>query len=82
MQAVRSLLDSEFPRLRHVETSSLHRAVPNARHHFLPIVGTENKLEQLAHVSDCKAAASLQCSRHLGSRHQSIIINVSQHCQQ
>lgn len=48
--AVRRLLHDEFPRLRYVETSTLHKAIPNARHAFLPIAGTDNKLEHLAHL--------------------------------
>lgn len=49
-QAVRKLLDDEFPHLRYVETSTLHKAVPGARHSFLNMAGTDNKLDHLAHV--------------------------------
>lgn len=50
MQAIRTLLASEFPDLRHVETSSLHRGVAGARHNFLPSLATQNKLDVLAQV--------------------------------
>lgn len=50
VQAVRKLLDSEFPRLKRVETSSLHRGVAGARHSFLPAPPSSNKLDVLSQV--------------------------------
>ncbi|KAK9795517.1 hypothetical protein WJX73_003999 [Symbiochloris irregularis] len=47
---VRKLLEDEFPKLRYIETSSLHRAVPNAHHTFVPMSGTDNKLDRLAQM--------------------------------
>lgn len=49
-QAVRKLLDAEFPGLKRVETSSLHRGVLGARHSFLPAPPDTNKLDVLAQV--------------------------------
>ena len=52
-QAIRTLLAAEFPRLKHVETSTLHRGVAGARHSFLPCPPDQNKLEVLAQVWHC-----------------------------
>lgn len=51
LQAVQSLLDEEFPGIKHIYTSTLHKKVTNARHDFLRLVGTENKLESLIQAS-------------------------------
>ena len=50
VQAIRSLLSTEFPDLKHVETSSLHRGVAGARHNFLPSPPAQNKLDVLRQV--------------------------------
>lgn len=50
VQAIRSLLSTEFPDLKHVETSTLHRGVAGARHNFLPSPPTQNKLDVLRQV--------------------------------
>ena len=50
MQEVQKLLAEEFPGMRHVRTSSLHKGVSTARHAFLPIPGLDNKLDHLAQV--------------------------------
>lgn len=50
-QPVRRLLEDEFPKLRYIETSTLHRAVPSAHHTFVPMSGVDNKLDRLAQVS-------------------------------
>ncbi len=50
VQAIRSLLSAEFPDLKHVETSTLHRGVAGARHNFLPSPPTQNKLDVLRQV--------------------------------
>lgn len=52
LQAVQSLLDEEFPGIRHIHTSTLHKKVTNARHDFVRLTGTENKLEALIQVSN------------------------------
>lgn len=51
VQAIRKLLETEFPNLKRVETSSLHKGVAGARHNFLPAPGNTNKLDILAQVS-------------------------------
>ena len=50
VQAIRSLLSAEFPDLKHVETSTLHRGVAGARHNFLPSPPAQNKLDVLRQV--------------------------------
>ena len=47
VQAIRSLLSTEFPDLKHIETSTLHRGVAGARHSFLPSPPALNKLDVL-----------------------------------
>ena len=64
-QAVRKLLASEFPDLRRVETSSLHRGVAGARHSFLPAPPNANKLDVLAQVQCALMSASV-CSIESG----------------
>lgn len=49
-KSVQSLLDEEFPGIRHIHTSTLHKKVTNARHDFVRLTGTENKLEALIQV--------------------------------
>jgi superfamily II DNA/RNA helicase len=47
---VQKLLDEEFPGIKHVHTSTLHKAVSSAHHDFVRLTGTENKLEALLQV--------------------------------
>jgi len=49
-KAVQKLLDEEFPGIKHVHTSTLHKAVSSAHHDFVRLTGTENKLEALLQV--------------------------------
>lgn len=49
-QAVQRLLDDEFPGIKHIRTSTLHKKVSNARHGFIKLSGSENKLESLLQV--------------------------------
>lgn len=51
LQAVQKLLDEEFPGIKHVHTSTLHKAVSSAHHDFVRLTGTENKLEALLQAS-------------------------------
>ena len=50
MQDVQQLLATEFPRMRQVKTSSLHRGVSTAKHSFFQVPALENKLDHLAQV--------------------------------
>ncbi|MCO5569026.1 hypothetical protein L7F22_022732 [Adiantum nelumboides] len=49
-QAVQKLLDDEFPGVKHIQTSTLHKKVSTARHGFIKLAATENKLESLLQV--------------------------------
>eukprot|EP00850_Spirogloea_muscicola_P022395 SM000291S10873 [mRNA] locus=s291:38922:44914:- [translate_table: standard] len=49
-KSVHRLLDEEFPGIRHIRTSSLHKRIATARHDFLPVSGNENKLDTLLQV--------------------------------
>lgn len=49
-KAVGRLIDEEFPGMRRVETSSLHRGVAGARHAFVPMPAAANKLDLLLQV--------------------------------
>jgi hypothetical protein len=51
MQEVQQLLATEFPKMRQVKTSSLHRGVSTAKHSFFQVPALENKLDHLAQVS-------------------------------
>ncbi|EFN53871.1 hypothetical protein CHLNCDRAFT_58353 [Chlorella variabilis] len=50
-KAVGRLIDEEFPGMRRVETSSLHRGVAGARHAFVPMPAAANKLDLLLQAS-------------------------------
>ena len=65
VQAVKKLLAKEFPELKRVETSSLHRGVAGARHSFLPAPPNSNKLDVLAQVPQRPFCESL-AGRHMG----------------
>lgn len=49
-KAVQNLVDEEFQGIAHLRTSSLHKKIANARHDFLKLSGSENKLEALMQV--------------------------------
>jgi len=53
---IQQLLATEFPRMRQVKTSSLHRGVSTAKHSFFPVPALENKLEHLAQMVSADAA--------------------------
>ena len=41
------LLEKKYPGLKRITTRSLNRAVEGARHRFIPVPGTEDKLRML-----------------------------------
>lgn len=43
--------EEDLPRIKHIETSSLHRGVAGARHTFLPLPPMANKLDTLLQAS-------------------------------
>lgn len=49
-KAVQKLLDEEFQGIVHIRTSTLHKKIASARHDFVKLSGTENKLEALLQV--------------------------------
>ena len=54
--------EEEFPGMRQVETSSLHRGVAGARHSFLPLPGSANKLDVLLQVRQALIVEQLSSS--------------------
>ncbi|KAF6171002.1 hypothetical protein GIB67_028563 [Kingdonia uniflora] len=48
--AVRKLIDEEFEGIVHLRTSTLHKKIASARHDFIILSGSENKLEALLQV--------------------------------
>lgn len=48
--AVQKLVDEEFQGIEHLRTSTLHKKVASARHDFIKLSGSENKLESLLQV--------------------------------
>ncbi|CAH2070725.1 unnamed protein product, partial [Thlaspi arvense] len=48
--AVQKLVDEEFEGIEHLRTSSLHKKIANARHDFVKLSGSEDKLEALLQV--------------------------------
>lgn len=50
LQAVQTLIDEEFQGILHLRTSSLHKKIASARHDFIKLSGSENKLEALLQV--------------------------------
>ncbi|KAK1406799.1 hypothetical protein QVD17_38407 [Tagetes erecta] len=48
--AVQRLVDEEFQGIEHLRTSTLHKKVASARHDFIKLSGSENKLEALLQV--------------------------------
>lgn len=53
LQAVQNLIDEEFQGIVHLRTSTLHKKVASARHDFIKLSGSENKLEALLQVQCC-----------------------------
>ncbi|KAL3513982.1 hypothetical protein ACH5RR_026699 [Cinchona calisaya] len=49
-QAVQKLVDEEFQGIVHLRTSTLHKKIASARHDFIKLAGSENKLEALLQV--------------------------------
>lgn len=49
-KAVRRLIEEECPRMRTIETQTLHRGVVGARHTFLPLPGSGDRLDTLFQV--------------------------------
>ncbi|KAK8935902.1 DEAD-box ATP-dependent RNA helicase 39 [Platanthera zijinensis] len=49
-KAVQRLIDEEFHGIIHLRTSTLHKKVASARHDFIKLSGSENKLESLLQV--------------------------------
>eukprot|EP00252_Welwitschia_mirabilis_P021155 TRINITY_DN5343_c0_g1_i1.p1 TRINITY_DN5343_c0_g1~~TRINITY_DN5343_c0_g1_i1.p1 ORF type:complete len:593 (+),score=98.98 TRINITY_DN5343_c0_g1_i1:189-1967(+) len=49
-KAVQKLLDEEFHGIQHMHTSTLHKKISTARHEFIKLSPTENKLEALLQV--------------------------------
>ncbi|KAG5384136.1 hypothetical protein IGI04_035606, partial [Brassica rapa subsp. trilocularis] len=48
--AVQKLVDEEFQGIEHLRTSTLHKNIANARHDFVKLSGSEDKLEALLQV--------------------------------
>lgn len=55
-QAVQKLIDEEFQGITHLRTSTLHKKIASARHDFIKLSGSENKLEALLQVYFCGAS--------------------------
>ncbi|WVZ15464.1 hypothetical protein V8G54_013030 [Vigna mungo] len=49
-KAVQKLIDEEFQGIVHLRTSTLHKKISSARHDFIRLSGSENKLEALVQV--------------------------------
>lgn len=49
-KAVQKLVDEEFQGIVHFRTSTLHKKIASARHDFIKLSGSENKLEALLQV--------------------------------
>ncbi|XP_065881668.1 DEAD-box ATP-dependent RNA helicase 39-like [Euphorbia lathyris] len=49
-KAVQKLIDEEFQGIVHLRTSTLHKKIATARHDFLKVAGSENKMEALLQV--------------------------------
>lgn len=46
-------MDEEFQGIAHLRTSTLHKKIASARHDFIKLSGSENKLEALLQVYLC-----------------------------
>ena len=67
VQDVQQLLATEFPRMRQVKTSSLHRGVSTAKHSFFQVPALENKLDHLAQVGPVSTNAPSRDVAKIGS---------------
>lgn len=47
---MQKLVDEEFQGIEHLRTSTLHKKISSARHDFIKLSGSENKLEALLQV--------------------------------
>ncbi|KAH0910697.1 hypothetical protein HID58_034018 [Brassica napus] len=54
--AVQKLVDEEFQGIEHLRTSALHKKIANARHDFVKLSGSEDKLEALLQVLEPSCA--------------------------
>ncbi|KAG6624172.1 DEAD-box ATP-dependent RNA helicase 39-like [Carya illinoinensis] len=55
-KAVQNLIDEEFEGIVHLRTSTLHKKVASARHDFIKLSGSENKMEALLQVLELSLA--------------------------
>ncbi|XP_024539001.1 DEAD-box ATP-dependent RNA helicase 39 [Selaginella moellendorffii] len=60
-KSVQKLLDTEFPGIRHIFTSTLHKKVDTSRHFFQKVPGNINKLEALVQVLEPALAKGSRC---------------------
>ncbi|KAL1196024.1 DEAD-box ATP-dependent RNA helicase 39 [Cardamine amara subsp. amara] len=60
--AVQKLVDEEFEGIEHLRTSTLHKKIANARHDFVKLSGSEDKLEALLQVLEPSLAKGSKVS--------------------
>ncbi|KAG6406188.1 hypothetical protein SASPL_133787 [Salvia splendens] len=85
--AVQKLVDEEFQGIAHLRTSSLHKKIASARHDFIKLSGSENKLEALLQVLEpslakgnrvmvfCNTLSSSRAVDHFLSENQISTVN-------
>ncbi|CAN8246742.1 unnamed protein product [Cochlearia groenlandica] len=85
--AVQKLVDEEFQGIEHLRTSTLHKKIANARHDFVKLAGSEDKLEALLQVLEpslakgskvmvfCNTLNSSRAVDHFLSEHQISTVN-------
>ncbi|XP_024023159.1 DEAD-box ATP-dependent RNA helicase 39 [Morus notabilis] len=85
--AVQNLIDEEFQGIVHLRTSTLHKKVASARHDFIKLSGSENKLEALLQVLEpslakgnkvmvfCNTLNSSRAVDHFLSENQTSTVN-------
>lgn len=59
LQAVQKLIDEEFEGIVHLRTSTFQKRVSTARHDFIKLSGSENKLDALMQVMETFISPSL-----------------------
>ncbi|EXB37790.1 DEAD-box ATP-dependent RNA helicase 39 [Morus notabilis] len=86
-KAVQNLIDEEFQGIVHLRTSTLHKKVASARHDFIKLSGSENKLEALLQVLEpslakgnkvmvfCNTLNSSRAVDHFLSENQTSTVN-------
>ncbi|KAK2976240.1 hypothetical protein RJ640_021951 [Escallonia rubra] len=74
-KGVQNLVDEEFQGIVHLRTSSLHKKIASARHDFIKLSGSENKLEALLQVDICSFAFSLVRVDHFLDENQISTVN-------